>query len=413
MVSDFRQLVDLCNSELSDRNYGGRKEELVQGWDHLAQWMGEHRFEKFSEEIGYKFCDENFGGHLLREDMSHQDRILLRSVRLLISYQKTGDFEFRSPKAEKCFLGEGGKPFTSYLSYAQNILRLSDATLNNKKFYLYAFYDYLGGRSLALDNLGVTVVEEFFTSMGFTLASRHNCCSTLRIFLRYAFDNNITAKDLSIYVLSDNYKHYCKLPTTYEETEISSMIAAVDRASLIGKRDYVILLLAAEYGWRSKDIVSLRFEQIDWDKNVISFAQSKTGVPVEYPLLASVGNAIIDFVKNGRPDTGSDTVIVSLESSKRGKPLSSPTVHSIVTRYMRKANIKDWDKKRHGAHSLRHSLASNMLKKNVSMPVISTVIGHQRTETTKTYLSIDIEKLSQCAIPMPELNSPYYKMGAM
>jgi len=98
MVSDFKQLVDLCNSELLDRGYGGRRVAIVTGWDHLSQWMCEHRFEEFSEEIGYKFCDEKFGGHLLSDDMSQRDRILLRAVRMLISYQKTGDFEFRSPK---------------------------------------------------------------------------------------------------------------------------------------------------------------------------------------------------------------------------------------------------------------------------------------------------------------------------
>jgi site-specific recombinase XerD len=249
--------------------------------------------------------------------------------------------------------------------------------------------------------------------MGYTLASRHNCGSAIRIFLRYAADNGLTEKDWSPYVLSDNYRHCCKLPTTYEESEIRRMIEAVDRASPTGKRDYVILLLAAEYGWRSKDIVMLRFDQIDWDKNVIRFTQSKTDMLVEYPLLTSVGNAIIDYMKNGRPDTGSDTVIVAAESNKKGKPISSPTVHSIVTRYMRKANITDWDKKKHGAHSLRHSLASNMLKRNVSMSVISTVIGHQRTETTKIYLSIDIDKLKQCPIRMSVLNSPFYQLGVV
>jgi len=303
MVFNFKQLVELCNSELIDRGYGGRRKAIMTGWDHLSQWMCMHRLEEFSEEIGYRFCDEKLGGHLLMKEMNQQNRILLRSVRMLISYQKTGDFEFRSPKVEKSFLGESGKPFASYLSYAKNVLRLSAPTLINKELYLYAFYNYLDGRALTLDNLDISVVEEFFNAMGYALPARHNCGSTLRIFLRYAFDNNMAIKDLSIYVMSDNYKNYCKLPTTYEESEISDLVAAVDRASPTGKRDYVILLLAAEYGWRSKDIVNLRFDQIDWDKNVISFAQNKTGIPVEYPLLASVGNAIIDYIKNGRPDS--------------------------------------------------------------------------------------------------------------
>lgn len=103
-----------------------------------------------------------------------------------------------------------------------------------------------------------------------------------------------------------------------------------------------------------------------------------------------------------------NTIIVSAESSKKGQPLSSPTIHSIVSRYMSKANIKNWKQKKHGAHSLRHSLATNMLKKNISMPIISTVLGHQSTQSTKIYLSVDIKKLRECALPIPELFSAHY-----
>ena len=411
MVTDLRQLIDLCDSELIDREYGIRRQKILQEWKQLSIWMTKHGYSEFTEDVGYEYCGETIGGHLLSENMEMHHRISLRAIRVLISYQKTGDFEFRSPKIERHFDGECGKPFSSYLSYARNVLELSASTLVNKELYLYSFYEYMRKHSLNIDGLSIAVIEDFFTEMGYTLASRHNCGSAIRIFLRYVFDSGMEKKDWSIYVLSDNYKQNRELPTTYEESEISRMIAAVDRASPTGKRDYLILLLAAEYGWRSKDIVRFRFDQINWDKNVISFSQNKTGAPVEYPLIASVGNAIIDYVKNGRPNARSDTVIVSAESAKKGKPLSSPTIHSVVTRYMRMANITGWEKKKHGAHSLRHSLASNLLKRNVSMPVISTVLGHQRTETTKAYLSIDINKLRQCPLPMPKLNSPFYKTG--
>jgi site-specific recombinase XerD len=76
---------------------------------------------------------------------------------------------------------------------------------------------------------------------------------------------------------------------------------------------------------------------------------------------------------------------------------------------MGKANIKNWKAKKHGAHSLRHSLATNMLKRNVSMPVISTIMGHQNTETTKIYLAVDVKKLKQCPLPMPELHSAHFR----
>ena len=78
---------------------------------------------------------------------------------------------------------------------------------------------------------------------------------------------------------------------------------------------------------------------------------------------------------------------------------------------MKKAAITGWKEKKHGAHSLRHSLASNLLKKNVSLPVISTVLGHQTTETTKIYLKVDTEKLRMCTLKMPTMSSPFYTRG--
>lgn len=209
-------------------------------------------------------------------------------------------------------------------------------------------------------------------------------------------------------MLKDNYRKNSKLPTTYEEEEIRSMVNAVERASAIGKRDYLVLLLATEYGWRAKDITLFRFDQIDWDNNVIRFDQHKTDVPVEFPLLSSVGNAIIDYLKHGRPKSDAPEIIVSHLGANLGTPLSSPTIHSIVTKYLRRANIAGWTKKKHGPHAMRHSLATNLLGKNVALPIISTVMGHQRTETTSVYISVDYEKLKECALPMPPLRSALY-----
>jgi len=144
---------------------------------------------------------------------------------------------------------------------------------------------------------------------------------------------------------------------------------------------------------------------------VISFNQHKTDVPVNYPLIASIGNAIIDYLENGRPVTNAQEIIVSHESANKGKMLNRGTVHSIVSKYMRKANISHWKNKKHGAHALRHSLATNLLKKNVSMPLISTVLGHQTTESTKVYLSVDFKQLRQCALPIPPVKSAYYLGG--
>ena len=139
---------------------------------------------------------------------------------------------------------------------------------------------------------------------------------------------------------SSNVSNYKKaIPYGYTEEEISKTLATVDRSSAIGKRDYLILLLAAEYGWRTGDIVNFKFSQIDWDNNTITFEQHKTDIPVEFPLLSSVGNAIIDYLQHGRPKSDAPEIIVSAENGKNGTPLKPSTVHSIVSRYLREADI--------------------------------------------------------------------------
>lgn len=181
--------------------------------------------------------------------------------------------------------------------------------------------------------------------MKYTPASRHNSAGCIKLFLQYACDTGRSCRDNSVFVLPDNYKKDCKLPTTYEEHEIRKLVSSVERASAIGKRDYLILLLATEYGWRAKDITKFSFDNIDWENNLIHFYQHKTDVPVSFPLLSTVGNAIIDYLKYSRPETDVPEIIVSMENANKGKPLASPTIHSVVTKYMKRAEIKNWHEK--------------------------------------------------------------------
>lgn len=409
MVTKFEELVALCDEELRHREYSDKYYgRIVKQWCKLREWLEKNNISEFNEAVGINYCDEMLGTHLMLSNMPVSLREKLRAVRMLISYQASGDFEFRCPKVEYIFKGIIGEAALEYLNYCQHVLKLANTTIENKRLYLFNFCTYVEVNGVEIENISVENIENFFSSMNYSLASRHNSSKTIKQFLRFIFDQGKTKKDTSVFVLPDNYSKNCKLPTTYEEDEIKKIISSVERASAIGKRDYLILLLATEYGWRASDITKFSFNDIDWDKNEISFQQQKTDIPVVFPLLATVGNAIIDYLKHARPNTDSTSIIVSHDPTNKGKPISSPTIHSIVTKYIKRAEIKDWRNKKHGPHAMRHSLATNLLKKNVSMPIISTVMGHQRTETTSIYISVDFNKLKQCALPMPKLHSPFY-----
>jgi len=410
MEKEIRKLVNLCEQELTGREYTFNRHRVIStAWDDLLQWMEQRNLDTFDEDIGFQYCDETFGARVL-SGIQKKDQVPLRAIRMLISYQKEGDFEFRTPSVLHSFYGQSGKLMETYLDYLRETVCLAERTLSNKRYYLYALNHYLETHQKTLNDINVDSITDFYSYQEYSLASKHNCNSTLRLFLRYAYDMGVTDQDHSIHILPDSYKTQRKIPTTYQEEEISQILNAVDRASAVGKRDYFILLLASQYGWRSSDIVNIRFEQVDWDNNTISLKQHKTGNTVFYPLLSSVGNALIDYLKHGRPATEAPEIIVSCETANRGKKLSTPTVHSIVSKYMRKANIRHWQQKKHGPHSLRHSLATNMLKKNIALPIISTVLGHQNTESTKVYLSMDYKRLKQCALPVPKLKTDIYEV---
>jgi len=239
-----------------------------------------------------------------------------------------------------------------------------------------------------------------------TKATIHCTLCSLRGLLRHLQQERILDVDLSYLVPKDNYRKEAKLPTTYTEKEIERMLSAVDRGNPKGKRDYAMLLLACRLGLRASDICGLSFSNLLWQENLIVLIQGKTKKRIELPLLADVGNAIIDYLKYGRPV--SQLQYIFLHAGHEERKLAEPTLHSIVNLYLRQAGVTNVEKKKHGPHALRHSLAGFLLQKKTPLPVISELLGHDSTESTKTYLRIDMEQLRQCALEVPPVDESYY-----
>ena len=390
MNQETMRIEDLVNEfydELNQRNYGkGIQWKYRKVCRQIIEWCNTNQIDAFDEKLGNQFCDETIGGHLSKSGSSLHYRTTLRVMRMLVTLKKNGDFEFRSPRTEYKFSTLLGEVIERYLDYCAITRKLCASVISDRKRAISRFDGYLFDNNRLVEDITPDLFEDFLSRHA-TKHSRSAYKSIFRDLYRYLFDNQILNKDYSSFILKEpKISHKNKLPTTYTEKEIRRMIKAIDRSSAKGKRDYLVLLLAAEYGWRASDITSFSLNQIDWDRSKISITQNKTGVPVEFPLLASVGNAIIDYLKCGRPTEVDNVIIVNHENTHKGNKLTSPTIHSIIASAMRKANIENWKIKRHGPHSLRHSLASNMLKHNISIPIIKTVLGHQNVETTKTYI---------------------------
>lgn len=361
MIEDIRVLIERCSEEVSEREYCYKYQKLLAGeWTRFEEWLGASGFEAFCEDACLAYLDQSVGFHVLRPGMTERERLRMRAVRMLLSYAKGGEFEFRTPSVDHAMRGESAAVLESYLGNERE-RGLSRKTIENKEHFLRRLNEWLETHGVKAEAMGADEIEAFLSDAFPSEASRHNGAQHLRHLLAWLFDAGRAPRDAAALVPGDAYRSGSRLPATYTTDEVARVLASADRSSATGRRDYVVLLLAAEYGMRSSDIVSLRLSDVDWERNVTTVRQRKTGSVTELPLLASVGNAIVDYLRHGRPDCGLEQLVVSAGSPAAARPISPPTAHSIVTKHMSRADLDGWRGKRHGAHALRHSLATNML----------------------------------------------------
>lgn len=332
-----------------------------------------------------------------------------RSLRMLTDRLLTGTFRimpmFRKPLRE--LKGALGIVIEDFLKHCREYRRLSESSTNCHRRNLEKFYDYAEGIKM-VDSIDLPFLLLFIKGLEGRLKSEvPSNLTTLRAFVSYLFNAGKIPEDYAALLPKAKVVNQPKLPSTYSREEIEKVINSVDRSTGIGKRNYAIILMAARFGLRASDISKLQFDHMDWQQSKIEISQYKTGKKLVLPILADVGNAIIDYLKYGRPKTDSAYVFLTARSPFSPFPSSNVVTH-VVQRAFLKSGVSIANK-RFGPHSLRHSLGFRMLQERVVLPVISEVLGHQSTESTRYYLRIDIESMQQCILDVPQVDKTFYR----
>jgi site-specific recombinase XerD len=269
---------------------------------------------------------------------------------------------------------------------------------------LFCFIDYLDSRKVkSVCGIDSEIISDYVK----TICHHHeksmaSILTTLRMFLKFLYLNRYTETDLSLKVPKHTRYYYPPVPSVWERQDVLRMLKIIDRANPAGKRDYAILLLVTRLGIRVGDIKSLKLSHLDWDKKIIEITQDKTNKKVTYPILSDIGWALIDYLKNGRPKSSSPYVFIRMRAPYEAFGRDS-NLHNIITKHRRKVKIIIPKGKRHGMHSLRHSLASNLLEGGASITVISEILGHASSKSASIYLHTDISGLRQCALDPEEV----------
>lgn len=216
----------------------------------------------------------------------------------------------------------------------------------------------------------------------------------VRWFLHFLHESGLTVIDLSS-SLPELVATRRMFHEGFSEEELDLLLAHPDRTTALGKRDYAMMVLAAQSGLRACDVVRLELCNIDWRAREIRLTQHKTGEPLSLPLEPESGNAIADYILNGRPD--SDIANIFLCHTGTIRPLDARSASGVVSVHMKQAGIPA---KRRAFHALRRTFGTRLLQNEVSFEVIQQLLGHRHMDSMKPYLYIDEQGLKMCALPL-------------
>jgi integrase/recombinase XerD len=254
------------------------------------------------------------------------------------------------------------------------------------------------GGAASLRKLGVRDIDLYMDGRtpGLRRKSLKDYAERLRSLLRYMHRTGYVASDLAVHVIAPLLYAYEGVPSILDPDQITAVLETTKRdTSPIGLRDYAILQLLATYGLRSGEIRNLTIEDIDWRSESLRVRHSKTGACSFLPLLAPVGEALLDYLRDGRPRA--DRREVFLRSRAPYRPLRY--LHSEVHRRLLAAGVKPPGKS--GPHIFRHARAVEMLRASVPQKIIGDLLGHRSTEATLPYLKLATEDLRAIALDVP------------
>jgi site-specific recombinase XerD len=255
-----------------------------------------------------------------------------------------------------------------------------------------------GAGPVDLTSLCAADVTGFVQRRAATLRSKRVqvMTSALRAFLRFARYRGELPTDLAACVPAVASWSLSAVPRALPPGQVERVLAACNRQTAVGRRDYAILLLLARLGLRAGEIATLTLEDLDWQAGVLT-VRGKGGRASQLPLPVAVGEALAAYLQDGRPRGASRYVFL------RGRaPVvsfkGSPAIDSIVKHALARAGI---DAPRKGAHQFRHSLACQLLRHGASLAEIGELLRHRSPQTTALYAKVDLAALAPLALAWP------------
>lgn len=290
---------------------------------------------------------------------------------------------------------------TRYEKHLRSERGLAAATVINylpciRKFLIERFRE----KPLVVREVRSSDVSDFLLRHAPTMSPRRAQLVTaaFRSFFRFLFQNGELQVNLALSVPSVADRRLATIPKYLSPDQVERVLATCNRQTATGRRDYAILLLLARLGLRAGEVVSLQLDDVDWRAGEL-LVRGKGLLHDRMPLPIDVGEALTSYLRMDRPPCKTRRVFVCMKAPRSGFAGPS-TLSTIVRRALDRAGLYPALR---GAHVLRHSLATTMLRSGASMNEIGEILRHRNPSTTEIYAKLDFEGLRTLAHPWPSV----------
>lgn len=396
----LKELIGKTKKQLELLGYAdGTKRQYALKWKHFLEYANHKGHKYFSKKLGNTFLEDYYGIKNYKK-LSTNQVFKVRTITVLGEMLESNFFLRCHQKPGKQVSPQFHKILEKYekLQLEKN---LTERTVIEKKIILIRFLNFLNEQRITdIKKLTTNKVLYYIhTLKEYSNNSKAGIMFTLRDFLLFLNSEGYNKERLNnlFPVIFTNKSE--KLPSCYTTDEIKAILSQVDRKTEFGCRDYLVLLIAVQLGIRAGDIRHLKFNNIKWSRNTIEFIQKKTNRPLQLPLTEEFKYAFADYIKNSRPKVDEQHIFIRHRAPFQPFSENNAFYH-IINKYMTLAGT-NLNNRKHGLHSMRHSIACNLLQIHTPYPVITGILGHENASTTKLYLRIDIQQLRSVALEVP------------
>jgi site-specific recombinase XerD len=362
--------------------------------DDLGRWLGRQSLElpDLHEQTVNRFLAERRRQGRLRKGNARAARHFLEHLREKAAVRPP------EPAADESPLGTLRKQYENYLEKQRGLAAVTVAEY--WRFARLLLVERFGDAPIRVRDLAPDDVS------GFILRHAHSgspgvaklMVSALRCFFRFLFLDGQTPSDLVGAVPSVPDWRLAELPKYLTPEEVERVVrAAGERDAPVARRDHAIILLLARLGLRAGEVIALELDDVDWRAGELKVRGNKGHHHDRLPLPVDVGQALAGYLRHDRPPCTTRRLFVRAKAPHRGFTHPS-SISTIVCRTMKRAGLQPDFK---GAHVLRHSLATGMLRSGASLDEISEVLRHRSPATTEIYAKVDVNGLRSLALPWP------------